>query len=208
MWEYLIYQLAQDAGIETAEADLRCFLGEHGTFMSKRFDRTEDGERVHFASAMTLLGKKDGDGSNTGVSYLDLADFLIKNGSQVNKDLEQLWRRIVFYICVSNTDDHLRNHGFILENNGWALSPAYDINPVATGGGLSLNISREDNSQSLELVRSIAPVFRISDARTAEIITEVSSAVRNWLELAKKLKISSHEISMMKNAFRAAEGQK
>ncbi|MCF6263918.1 MAG: HipA domain-containing protein, partial [Xanthomonadales bacterium] len=139
-----------------------------------------------------------------GVSYLDLADFLIKNGSQVNKDLEQLWRRIVFYICVSNTDDHLRNHGFMLENNGWALSPAYDINPVATGGGLSLNISREDNSQSLELVQSIAPVFRVSDARTIEIINEVSSAVSNWLELAKKLKIPSREINMMKNAFRVA----
>jgi serine/threonine-protein kinase HipA len=207
-WEYLVYQLAQDSGIKTAEADIRHFSGEYDTFMSKRFDRTKDGERVHFASAMTLLGKKDGDGGDTGVSYLDLADFLIKNGAQVNKDLEQLWRRIVFYICVSNTDDHLRNHGFMLEDNGWALSPAYDVNPVATGGGLSLNISREDNSQTFELVRSIAPVFRISNTRTAEIINEVSSAVRNWSELAKKLKIPSREISMMKNAFRVADDQK
>ena len=204
-WEYLTYQLAQDAGVEMAKADIRCLSGEYDTFMSKRFDRTENGERIHFASAMTLLGKKDGDGADTGVSYLDLADLLIKNGSQVNKDLEQLWRRIVFYICVSNTDDHLRNHGFILEDNGWTLSPAYDINPAQTGGGLSLNISREDNSQSLELARSIAPFFRISDTRTDEIINEVSSAVRNWLELAKKLKIPSREISMMKNAFRVAD---
>ena len=204
-WEYLTYQLAQDAGVEMAKADIRCFSGEYDTFMSKRFDRTENGERIHFASAMTLLGKKDGDGADTGVSYLDLADLLIKNGSQVNKDLEQLWRRIVFYICVSNTDDHLRNHGFILEDNGWALSPAYDINPAQTGGGLSLNISKEDNSQSLELARSIAAFFRISDTRTDEIINEVSSAVRNWPELAKKLKIPSHEISMMKSAFRVAD---
>lgn len=207
-WEYLIYQLAKDAGIDVTQSETRNFSGEYDTFLTKRFDRTKNGERLHFSSAMTLLGKKDGDGGDTGVSYLDLADFLIKNGSQVNKDLEQLWRRIVFYICVSNTDDHLRNHGFMLEINGWSLSPAYDINPVATGGGLSLNISREDNSQSLELVRSIAPAFRISDVRTAEIINEVSSAVRNWLELAKKLKISSREISMMKNAFRVADDQK
>ena len=204
-WEHLIYLLAQDAGIDIAQSETRNFSGEYDTFLTKRFDRTENGERLHFSSAMILLGKKDGDGGDTGVSYLDLADFLIKNGSQVNKDLEQLWRRIVFYICVSNTDDHLRNHGFMLENNGWALSPAYDINPVATGGGLSLNISREDNNQSLELVRNIAPAFRISDARTVEIINEVSSAVRNWLELAKKLKIPSREISMMKNAFRVAD---
>jgi len=204
-WEYLVYQLAQAAGIEAAEADVRHFSGEYDTFLTRRFDRLSDGQRVHFASAMTLLGKKDGDGGDTGVSYLDLADFLMKNGAQVNKDLEQIWRRIVFYICVSNTDDHLRNHGFLLQERGWVLSPAYDINPVATGGGLALNISRDDNSQSLDLVRSVAPVFRISNERAGEIIGEVVGAVRGWVELAKQLKISSREISIMKNAFRVAE---
>ena len=204
-WEYLVYQLAQAAGIEAAEADVRHFSGEYDTFLTRRFDRLSNGQRVHFASAMTLLGKKDGDGGDTGVSYLDLADFLMKNGAQVNKDLEQLWRRIVFYICVSNTDDHLRNHGFLLQERGWVLSPAYDINPVATGGGLALNISRDDNSQSLDLVRSVAPVFRISNERAEEIIGEVVGAVCGWVELAKQLKISSREISIMKNAFRIVE---
>lgn len=204
-WEYLVYQLAQAAGIEVAEADVRHFSGEYDTFLTRRFDRLGDGRRVHFASAMTLLGKKDGDGGDTGVSYLDLADFLMKNGAQVNKDLEQLWRRIVFYICVSNTDDHLRNHGFLLQERGWVLSPAYDINPVATGGGLALNISRDDNSQSLDLVRSVAPVFRVSNERAEEIIGEVVVAVRGWMELAKQLKLSPREISVMKNAFRVAE---
>lgn len=204
-WEYLVYQLAQAAGIEVAEADVRHFSGEYDTFLTRRFDRTEDGQRVHFASAMTLLGKKDGDGGDTGVSYLDLADFLMKNGAQVNKDLEQLWRRIVFYICVSNTDDHLRNHGFLLQERGWVLSPAYDINPVATGGGLALNISRDDNSQSLDLVRSVAPVFRISNERAEEIIGEIVVDVRGWMELAKQLKLSPREIIVMKNAFRVAE---
>lgn len=204
-WEYLVYQLAQAAGIEMAPSDIRHFSGEYDTFLTRRFDRTKDGERVHFASAMTLLGKQDGDGSDTGVSYLDLAEFLIRNGTQVNKDLEQLWRRIVFYICVSNTDDHLRNHGFLLQERGWVLSPAYDINPVATGGGLALNISRNDNSQSLELARSVAPVFRISDERVEEVLGEVVGAVHHWLELAKQLKLPSHEIGIMKNAFRAAD---
>jgi serine/threonine-protein kinase HipA len=204
-WEYLVYRLAQAAGVEAAQSDVRHFSGEYDTFLTRRFDRTEYGQRVHFASAMALLGKKDGDSGDTGVSYLDLAEFLMKNGAQVKKDLEQLWRRIIFYICVSNTDDHLRNHGFLLEERGWVLSPAYDINPVTTGGGLALNISRDDNSQSLDLTRSVAPIFRVSDARAEEIIGEVAGAVRGWAELAKQLKLSAREISAMKNAFRIAE---
>jgi serine/threonine-protein kinase HipA len=204
-WEYLVYQLAQAAGIETAQSDVRNFAGENDTFLTKRFDRTEDGQRIHFASAMTLLGKKDGDGSDTDVSYMELAEFLMKNGAQANKDLEQLWRRIVFYICVSNTDDHLRNHGFLLQERGWVLSPAYDINPVAAGGGLALNISKDDNSQSLELVRAVAPVFRLRAERAEQIIDVVVGAVRGWAELAKQLKLTSHEIGLMKNAFRLAE---
>lgn len=206
-WEYLVYQLAQAAGVKTVQSDIRNFSGEYDTFLSKRFDRTEKGERVHFASAMTLLGKQDGDGGDTGVSYLDLAEFLMRNGAEANKDLEQLWRRVVFYICVSNTDDHLRNHGFLLRDGGWVLSPAYDINPVATGGGLALNISKEDNSQSLDLVRSVAPVFRVDEEKATVIIGEVVNAVRNWEELAKKLKLSSREIGQMKNAFRVADSE-
>jgi len=204
-WEYLVYQLADAAGIETTRSDMRNFSGEHDTFLSKRFDRTENGERIHFASAMTLLGKKDGDGGDTGVSYLDMAEFLMKSGAQVNKDLEQLWRRIVFNVCVSNTDDHLRNHGFLLLERGWVLSPAYDINPVATGGGLSLNISKVDNSQSLDLVRSIAPLFRVKEELAVQIIGEAVMAVRKWGDMAKKLKLPAREIALMKNAFRVAD---
>ncbi|MGM0423188.1 MAG: type II toxin-antitoxin system HipA family toxin, partial [Pseudomonadota bacterium] len=179
--------------------------GDHDTFLTKRFDRTENAERLHFASAMTLLGKKDGDDGDTGVSYLDLADFLVRHGAQVNQDLEQLWRRIVFYVCVSNTDDHLRNHGFMLKDNGWALSPAYDMNPVATGSGLALNISKEDNRQDLDLVLSVAPYFRVSDARASEIIQEIKLTVKNWPDLARKLALPSREINLMKNAFRLAD---
>ena len=204
-WEYLVYQLAQAAGVETAQSEVKNFSGEYDTFLSKRFDRTKSGERIHFASAMTLLGKKDGDGGDTGVSYLDLVDFLMKNGTQVNKDLEQLWRRIVFYICVSNTDDHLRNHGFLLQEQGWILSPAYDMNPVAAGGGLALNISRDDNSQSLDLARSVASVFRVKKEKAEEIIGEVRGAVSHWTELTRKLKLPTREINIMQNAFLRAE---
>ena len=207
-WEYLVAKLAHAAGVQTSNSDIRNFAGagEYDTFLSKRFDRTDNGERVHFASAMTLLGKQDGDGGENGVSYLNLAEFLIKNGAQVNSDLEQLWRRIVFYACVSNTDDHLRNHGFLLRDKGWVLSPAYDMNPVATGGGLALNISKDDNSQSLDLIRSVALDFRISSQRAEQIIAEVVDAVRGWKGLAKQLKLPSREINVVEGAFRLVEG--
>lgn len=204
-WEYLVYLLAQDAGINVAQSEICNFSGEYDTFLTKRFDRNDTGERLHFASAMTLLGKKDGDGGDTGVSYLDLADFLVKHGAQVNQDLEQLWRRIVFYICVSNTDDHLRNHGFMLSDRGWVLSPAYDMNPVATAGGLALNISKKDNSQDLELAKSVALYFRVEKERAETIISEVKSVVQNWPVLAKKLAIPSREVNLMKGAFRVAD---
>ncbi len=207
-WEYLVYQLAVKAGIDTAESKAQRFSGQYDTFMTKRFDRIGSGERIHFASAMTLLGKKDGDGGETGVSYLDIGNFIIRNGAQVTKDLEQLWRRIVFNVCISNTDDHLRNHGFLLQDKGWVLSPAFDINPSATGNGLTLNISQDDNAQDLGLVRSVAPAFRIGEGRAEEIISEVTESVRSWPELAKEIKLPSREINVMKNAFRASESEK
>lgn len=205
-WEYLVHLLAQDAGIEVSKSEIRNFSGNYDTFLTKRFDRTEKGERLHFSSAMTLLGKQDGDGGNTGVSYLDLADFIVRNGARVKLDLEQLWRRIVFYVCISNTDDHLRNHGFMLTDRGWVLSPAYDMNPVAMGDGLSLNISKEDNRQDLNHVMYVAHYFRVEKERAYKIMQEVKSTVRNWAILAKKLSIPSSEISLMKDAFRLVDG--
>lgn len=206
-WEYLVHMLAQKAGIVTAPAKIKNFSSEHDTFLNCRFDRSSNGERIHFASAMTLLAKQDGDGSETGVSYLDLAGFIMRNGAQVQKDLEQLWRRILFFVCISNTDDHLRNHGFLLTPQGWALSPAYDMNSLPTSNGLSLNITREDNSQNIELLNSVAQVFRISEERRKAIHKDVISSVREWQRLAKDLKFSAREIEMMRNAFRVADAE-
>lgn len=204
-WEYLVYQLAVIAGIETAPSQIQRFSGKNDTFLTKRFDRTDSGERIHFASAMTLLGKKFGDSGETGVSYLDLADFLIKSGAQVSKDLEQLWRRIVFNIFVSNVDDHLRNHGFLLTEKGWMLSPAFDMNPSPTGDGLTLNISKEDNAQAIDLALSVIPFFRIKKERAAEIVTDVAKSVQQWPRLAKKLELPARQTDLMKHAFRVAD---
>jgi serine/threonine-protein kinase HipA len=117
-WEMIVYNLAQRAQLNTPKAMLQKFNSRHHTFISKRFDRINQGERIHFASAMTLLQHSDGDDASKGASYLELAEFIMQQGAQPKQDLEQLWQRIVFFICVSNVDDHLRNHGFILQNNG------------------------------------------------------------------------------------------
>ena len=133
-WEQVVHTLASRAGLEVPGAEVRQFgqAGSRGhhTYLSKRFDRTDTGERIHFASALTLLDRIDGADAESGASYVDLADVLIQSGAQTRTDLEKLWRRIVFSVCVSNTDDHLRNHGFLFGPEGWTLSPAYDMNPI------------------------------------------------------------------------------
>lgn len=201
-WEWVTYLMACKAGVEMAEAQVQKFASPHHTFITKRFDRTEEGERLHFASAMTLLGYTDGHNAEAGASYLELAEFISTYGANVEANLHQLWRRIVFSMCVSNTDDHLRNHGFILSPTGWELSPAYDINPVETGYGLNLNVSEEDNAIDLELAKSVAPYFRLKPADAEEIIVEVMAAVRPWRDLATTIGISRAEIEIKANAFR------
>ncbi len=203
-WEMVINELAIKAGLNISVGMAQKFSGRHHTYLTKRFDRTDNGERIHFASAMTLLGYTDGKDSDDGISYLELAEFLIQNGANVNKDLEELWRRIVFNICVTNTDDHLRNHGFILTPQGWILSPAYDINPVETGTGLKLNISDSDNSLDLDLAREVSVYFRVNDERSEEIIEIVKNSLKVWREVSKKYGISKAEQDLISSAFTQA----
>lgn len=203
-WEIVTHELAIMSGVNMADAMAKQFSTSKHTFLTKRFDRTESGERIHFASAMTMLGRIDGEDHSDGVSYLDLVEFLTRQGCSVQEDLEQLWRRIVFSICVSNSDDHLRNHGFMLTAKGWKLSPAYDINPVATSAGLKLNISEDDNALDLDLALAVCSYFRIDFNRALGIIEEVKSAVRNWSSIAKKYHISKSEQELMAKAFSRA----
>ncbi|MFA6301509.1 MAG: HipA domain-containing protein [Legionella sp.] len=204
-WEMLAYQLGKSVGIEMAEAKLKRFNSENHTFLSKRFDRTQGNNRVHFASAMTLLQRKDGDDAASGVSYLHLAEFLMREGAEPDRDLQQLWQRILFFVCISNVDDHLRNHGFLLQDKGWVLSPAYDINPVPYSDGLKLNISESDNTQSLELVKSVAPFFRISKNKADALIDEMLQIIKVWRKKATQLGISQTEQARMASAFRVTD---
>jgi serine/threonine-protein kinase HipA len=204
-WEIVTYELAIAAGVIMAEAQARKFTTNNHTFLTKRFDRTATGDRIHFASAMTLLGHVDGEDYGEGVSYLELVEFITTQGANINEDLEQLWRRIVFSICVSNTDDHLRNHGFILRPGGWVLSPAFDINPVETGRGLKLNISEDDNALDLNLALEVCIYFRLKEDRAIEIIEEVKAAVKDWQSVATKYGISRAEQELKSMAFSRAE---
>lgn len=201
-WEMVAYKLAKMAGINMSDSIVMKFSSNNHTFLTKRFDRNSKGERIHFASAMTMLGYKDGQNYLDGASYLELVEFIQNHGANVDNDLEELWRRIVFSICISNTDDHLRNHGFVLSNNGWLLSPAYDINPVETGTGLKLNISEEDNALDLNLALEVSEYFRLTKTRANQIIEEVITSVNNWREIATKLGISRSEQELKSNAFK------
>lgn len=203
-WEMVTYELAVNAGIRMAKSMVQKFSSKNHTFLTKRFDRTEKNERIHFASAITMLGYTDGDDYSDGASYLDILEFISNNGANIKEDLEELWRRIVFNICVSNTDDHLRNHGFILTKKGWVLSPAYDINPNETGTGLKLNINENDNSLNLKLAMEIYEYFRLTKEQAEEIMRTVKKSVRSWKNMAAKYGISKAEQELKAMAFSRA----
>jgi serine/threonine-protein kinase HipA len=204
-WELVVQTLARSCGLRVPEGLARRFASRHHTFLVKRFDRTEEGRRLHFASAMTLTGHTDGDDASTGASYLEIARVLMDHGAQTDVDLRELWSRIVFNILVSNTDDHLRNHGFILvPGKGWRLSEAYDVNPVPESQGLKLNISEVDNALDLDLARSVAPYFRVGLKPANEIIERSRLVVTQWHKIAGKLGIPAREQERMTSAFHLA----
>ena len=201
-WEMVVHQLANACGIVVPDAKLQKFSGKHHTFLSKRFDRIENNRRLHFASAMTILGYQDGADHIDGVGYLDLAGFIIQYSPSAKEDLEQLWRRMLFNILVSNTDDHLRNHGFILTQSGWRLSPAYDMNPNEMGNGLTLNISENSNEQEIALALETARLYQLKKEKAEAILTEMQSEISKWRIVAKQFGISNSEIDQTKRAFR------
>jgi len=203
-WEAVTAEMASNCGIEVAPWKSEKLTGAHHTFFSKRFDRTPQGKRLYFASAMTLLGYTDGADASQGASYLEMAGFITSSGCDVEYNLEQLWRRIVFNIGVSNCDDHLRNHGFILTPKGWKLSPAYDVNPDEFGNGLKLNIDDNNNSLDFDLALSVAQYFGLTSVKANEILSSICSKIKDWQKVAAKYNISRSEQDMMRNAFKTS----
>ena len=199
-WEFLAYQLATKAGIEMAPCRMERILGKHHTFFTKRFDR-ENGERIHFASAMTMTGNNEDTIRDNQASYLDIAEFISNHGANIEANLHQLWRRIIFNIAISNTDDHLRNHGFILTKEGWILSPAYDLNPSIDKDGLALNIDTDNNELDFDLAKSVGEYFRLNNNQMEEIIQQVLGVTTKWKTIANEIGISRSEQELMEKAF-------
>ena len=166
----------------------------------RRFDRYEN-QRVPFLSAMSMLGAKDNDLH----SYLEITYAITQHGASPNSDLEELWRRIIITVLISNTDDHLRNHGFLYERHkGWRLSPAYDINPTPVemkARMLSTSIDFDDPTASIDLALSVIKEFRIKKVRALEIIKEIALAVGEWRTIASQYGLIKREIDRMASVF-------
>lgn len=172
---------------------------EGHTYVSRRFDRTRSGVRKAFVSAMTMLQRKDGE---PGASYLELVELLQTRGANTRSDCAQLFRRVVFNICVSNTDDHLRNHGFFIEANGLVLSPAYDMNPNTERGELSIAIDEVNTSCDVDVALRAASGYGLGAADADAIVTEVRTAVAKWRDEAASMGIARGEQNRMQTAFR------
>ena len=197
-WEHFAYTLAAKAHIEVAPSKI-IPCGRHHIFLVKRFDRNES-KRVHFASAMTLLGLKDGDGAASGYGYLDIAEKIIQLCPNTEVNLESLFRRVAFNICIGNCDDHFRNHGFLLSKDGWDLSPAYDLNP-SLNRSQSLLITENSNESNLKLLLGASENYFLSGTKAQTIIEEVLCSMDGWEQEALKLGLSISEINMFSTRF-------
>ena len=201
LWEHFSHLLAKKAGIHAAETRVIFTNDRYHTLLSRRFDRKEDGKRIHFASAMTLLGLNDGDNANTGHGYLDIVDFILQNCTNVEDNLQELYRRVAFNICIGNTDDHFRNHGFVLTSKGWTLAPAYDMNPTLNEYQ-SLLINRYTNKSDLNELLNSCEEYMLQKQTGHEIISEVLDAVKEWQTLAKRLGITKSEQEYFTHVFK------
>ena len=194
-WEFLVHTLADRAGLDVPAAKL--FPGaDYRTFACQRFDRIGSRRRF-FVSAMTLLGRNDGDAA----SYLDIAELISVNVGPTASDLRELWTRLVFNILVGNRDDHLRNHGFIMVGNVWRLAPAYDVNPNIEKSQHALRIDDRSAVGSVDLALETAALYGLKAPAARSIVDQVSGVVAGWRQVAEDLKISRPEIEMMAPAF-------
>lgn len=199
VWERVAFALAENAGIVVPSVRLE-EVANKPVLLLRRFDR-EGTRRIPFLSAMSMLGARD----QQPRSYLEIVDALRQHGASPKEDIESLWRRMVFNVLISNTDDHLRNHGFLYEGQaGWRLSPAYDLNPMPIDlkpRMLSTSITEDDPTASLDLAFEVAGYFELDAARAKTIATEVAKSVTTWRKEAARHGLSKTEIDRMASAF-------
>ena len=187
--EHLAHSLAASAGINVAKTRTIKISKDRDLLLSERFDRSADGKRIHFASAMSLLGLEDGAGSSTGNGYLDIVDFILQSCTDVKQNLRELYRRVAFNIMFGNTDDHFRNHGFLLTPKGWTLSPAYDINPGAKHHQCLL-INEYTEQSDIHALLDASENYMLEHKEAEEIIEEVRTTIKDWYTVAIRLQIA------------------
>lgn len=200
LWEHFCHLLASKAGIKVANTHIIFTNDKYHTLLSCRFDRTDAGKRIHFASAMSLLGLSDGNNASTGHGYLDIVDFILQNCANVEENLQELYRRVAFNICIGNSDDHFRNHGFLLTAKGWVLSPAYDMNP-SINQYQSLLISKSTNKSDLNLLLEAGEDYMLNKTAATKIINEVALAVKDWKTIGKRVGVAKREMDMFGHVF-------
>ena len=186
--EHFSHHLAAKAGINVAKTRTIKISKDRDLLLSERFDRTKEGRRIHFASAMSLLGLEDGAGNSTGNGYLDIVDFILRGCTDVRQNLRELYRRVAFNVMFGNTDDHFRNHGFLLTPKGWTLSPAYDINP-GTRDYQCLLINEYTEQSDINTLLSASESYMLERQEVTEIIEEVRATIKDWRKTATELQI-------------------
>lgn len=200
LWEHFAHLIAKSAGITCAETKVITAGSKYHTLLSRRFDRTEDGKRIHFASAMTMLGLTDGQNASTGNGYLDIVDFIVQSCCDVENNLQELYRRVAFNIAIGNSDDHFRNHGFLLTSKGWTLSPAYDLNPTLSRDQ-SLLINAYTTESNLDILLESCGDYMLTANVASQIIGDVNNALSTWTQVATTIGLPQSEQNMFKDRF-------
>lgn len=200
-WEHFAHLMARECGINAAQTKVITTGTGQDILLSQRFDRTDDNRRVHMASSLTLLGLADGDGERTGKGYLDMVDFIVTaGGTRIEANLEELYRRVAFNICIGNADDHFRNHAFLLDKKGWELSPAYDMNPT-NSLYQALLIDDHSNDSDLNRLYEAHELYMLDDTTARGIIIDVTRNMKYWEGMAQDAGLSRREIFYFSERF-------
>ncbi|WP_036891005.1 type II toxin-antitoxin system HipA family toxin [Prevotella sp. BV3P1] len=200
-WEHFAHLMAKECGITVAETQVIKAGTGQDILLSKRFDRTEDNKRIHMASSLTVLGLTDGDGQRNGKGYLDIVDFIISGGgNHIEANLEELYRRVAFNICIGNTDDHFRNHAFLLGKDGWELSPAYDMNPT-NSMFQALLIDTNTNDSSLNHLYNAHELYMLDETTARGVILDITRNMKYWENMAEDTGLPRREITYFTDRF-------
>ena len=203
-WEHFAHRMAAECGIAVADTEIVETKDGDSILLSKRFDRDGD-RRIHMASSMSLLGFADGTDGSSGKGYLDIVEFIVGNCMDAEKNLEELYRRVAFGICIGNCDDHFRNHSFLLTDKGWTLSPAYDLNPSFERHHAIL-INEDTDESDLDILLDSHECYMIDKSVAIGIVSDVVRSMKYWEKVAKQCGLSRAEMKYFSDRF--AEGVK